>query len=85
MIEELKVEVKSISQERKYKVAVKGKSYDVILHPDIKDGGFWVECSALPGCSSQGDTIEEALEMIKDAIKGHIEILKEKKKKKATA
>ncbi len=85
LIEELKGEVKKMSQNRKYKVMVNRKSYEVILHPDTEDGGFWVECPALPGCSSQGDTVEEALEMIKDAIKGHLEVAAERKKKKAAA
>jgi predicted RNase H-like HicB family nuclease len=85
LIEELKGEVKKISQDRKYKVMVNRKSYDVILHPDTEEGGFWVECPALPGCSSQGDTLEEALDMIKDAIKGHLEVEAERKKKKAAA
>ncbi|MEK6743540.1 MAG: type II toxin-antitoxin system HicB family antitoxin [Nitrospirota bacterium] len=65
-------------------VTVKRKVYDVILHPDAEDGGYWVECPVLPGCDSQGDTVEEALEMIKDAIKGHLEVTVEKKKKRAT-
>lgn len=85
LIEELKGEVEKISRDRKYKVSVKGRSYDVVLHPDNEAGGFWVECPSLPGCSSQGDTVEEALEMIKDSIKGHLEVEAEKKKKKAAA
>lgn len=78
IIEELKGEVKKISKERKYKVRVMRESFDVILHPDLEDGGFWVECPVLPGCASQGDTVEEALEMIKDAIGGHLEVSAEK-------
>lgn len=86
IIEELKVEVEKIGMDRRYKVSVKGKSYDVILHPDLEEGGFWVECPALPGCASQGDTVEEALMMIKDAIEGHLEVIAEKgKKRKAVA
>ncbi len=85
LIEELKGDVKKINQDRKYKVTVNKKAYDVILHPDTEDGGYWVECPSLPGCSSQGDTIEEALEMIKDAVKGHLAVQAEKKKKKAAA
>src|SRR5665811_2254874 len=77
IIENLKGEVKSMGQDRDYKIKVGRKSYDVVLHPDLEDGGFWVECPALPGCASQGDTIEETLEMIKDAIEGHLEILRE--------
>jgi predicted RNase H-like HicB family nuclease len=85
LIEELKGEVEKMNRDRKYKVSIKGKSYDVVLHPDHEAGGFWVECSSLPGCSSQGDTVEEALEMIKDSIKGHLEVEAERKKKKAAA
>jgi predicted RNase H-like HicB family nuclease len=86
IIEELRGEVEKISRERKYKVKVMAKSYEVMLHPDLEDGGFWVECPELPGCASQGDTIEEALDMIKDAIYGHLEVLAERKEtKKASA
>jgi predicted RNase H-like HicB family nuclease len=85
IIEQLKGEIRNISQDRKYRVAVKGKNYDVILHPDTEKGGFWVGCPALPGCDSQGDTVEETLEMIKDAIKGHLELVAEKRKKHMAA
>jgi len=85
LIEELKGEVEKIGMDRRYKVSVKGKTYDVILHPDLEEGGFWVECPALPGCASQGDTVEEALAMIKDAIEGHLEVIAEKGKKRKAA
>lgn len=39
----------------------------VVLIPD-EDGGFVIECPVIPGCISQGDTREEALANIKDAI-----------------
>lgn len=74
IIEELKGEVGKITQERKYQVKVQGKSYNVVLHPDLEDGGYWVECPSLPGCASQGDTVEETLAMIRDAISGHLEV-----------
>jgi predicted RNase H-like HicB family nuclease len=83
IVENLKGDVLSL-QERKYTVAVRGKKYPVVLHPDMEDGGYWTECPSLPGCASQGDTAEEALEMIKDAIKGHLEVVeKDKKGRKA--
>ena len=79
IVEDLKGEIIALQKERKYEVTVKGAKYSVILHPDTEDGGFWIECPSLPGCASQGDTVEEALEMIKDAITGHLEVSKEKK------
>jgi predicted RNase H-like HicB family nuclease len=36
-------------------------------------GGYFVSCPSLQGCYSQGDTYEEAVENIKDAIRLHIE------------
>jgi antitoxin HicB len=62
-------------KDKEYYVTVEGKQYSVILHPDNKDGGYWIECPSLPGCASQGDTVKEALEMISDAIEGHLEVL----------
>ncbi|MEW6417621.1 MAG: MerR family transcriptional regulator [Nitrospirota bacterium] len=82
IVENLKGEVVALQKERKYEVRVRGKKYSVILHADTEDGGYWIECPSLPGCASQGDTVEEALEMIKDAIEGHLEVLKEERKVK---
>ena len=51
------------------------REYVVIVHPD-ETGGFWTEVPAVPGCGSQGETMEEAIEMTKDAIEGVLESLK---------
>jgi len=40
-----------------------------------EDGWLVVECPSLPGCISQGRTVEEALENIKDAIQGCLDVL----------
>ena len=47
----------------------------IIIEQD-EDGMFISECPTLPGCISQGKTRKEALENIKDAIKGYLESLK---------
>jgi antitoxin HicB len=49
-------------------------SYTIILHPD-RDGGYTVTVPTLPGCVTQGETLEEAIEMAKDAIRLYIESL----------
>ncbi|MBS3101742.1 type II toxin-antitoxin system HicB family antitoxin [Candidatus Woesearchaeota archaeon] len=41
-----------------------------------EDGTFVAECPTLPGCISQGKTRIEAINNIKDAVKGYIESLK---------
>lgn len=46
--------------------------FKVILTED-EDDGYNVFCPALKGCRSQGDTVEEALENIEDAIKLYLQ------------
>jgi predicted RNase H-like HicB family nuclease len=74
LINDLKGKTSKMAMDRVYMVNVLKRSFKVILHPDLEDGGYWVECPELPGCSSQGDSVEEALDMIRDAIKGHLEV-----------
>lgn len=42
----------------------------VVVRPDLEAGGFVAECVEMPGCLSQGDTIEETLANIKEAAEG---------------
>lgn len=46
-------------------------NYTVKVHP-AEEGGFWAEVPALPGCFTQGETIEEIAAMAKEAIEGFI-------------
>ena len=48
----------------------------VILYSG-EDGYLVAECPSLPGCISQGETKEEAIENIKEAIQGYIAALKD--------
>ncbi len=46
-------------------------TYKVILEPQ-EEGGYTVTVPNLPGCISEGETIEDAIENIKDAIRGYL-------------
>ena len=48
-----------------------------VLEEDLENGGYIVHCPALKGCWSQGDTKEEALQNIKEAIAGYLKTLNE--------
>ena len=48
--------------------------YKVLLRKE-DDGTYTVIVPSLPGCLTFGDTIEEALEMAKEAIEAYIESL----------
>lgn len=50
------------------------REYEVVLTREA-DGGYSVTVPALPGCVSQGETREEALEMIREAIELYLESL----------
>jgi predicted RNase H-like HicB family nuclease len=51
-----------------------GHDYTVILEP-ADDGSFSVYVPDLPGCVSSGDTPDEAIALIREAIRGHIAVL----------
>ena len=52
--------------------------YPVVVHKS--EYGYDVHCPLLPGCHSQGNTVEEALENIKDAIVTYLEMISEEAK-----
>lgn len=49
-------------------------NYRIIIE-NGEDFGYISHCPAIPGCHSQGDTIEEAIANIEDAIRGCLEAL----------
>jgi predicted RNase H-like HicB family nuclease len=49
-------------------------SFSVVIEPDWDDGGYVVHCPALKGCWSQGETVDEALHNIVDAISGWLAV-----------
>ncbi len=42
---------------------------NAIIHP-AEEGGYWAEVPALPGCITEGDTLEEVTQNLKDAVEG---------------
>ena len=49
------------------------KQYDLPIIIEQDKDGYFANCPELQGCYAQGDTYEEALNNIKDAIKLHLE------------
>ncbi len=45
----------------------------VIVH-EAEEGGYWAEVPAIPGCATQGDTFEELLENIYEAVEGCLSV-----------
>jgi predicted RNase H-like HicB family nuclease len=51
-------------------------NYTILIH-QAEEGGFWSEVPALPGCYSQGESIDETLKNSKEAIEAHLQAMKE--------
>jgi predicted RNase H-like HicB family nuclease len=45
----------------------------VIVH-EAEEGGYWAEVPAIPGCATQGDTFDELLKNIYDAVEGCLSV-----------
>jgi len=56
--------------------------YPIVIEQDTEAGGYVVFCPILKGCVSQGETEEEALDNIKDAIKTYLESVEDLKRSK---
>jgi predicted RNase H-like HicB family nuclease len=54
------------------------QNYAVVIHED-PEGGYWAEAPALPGCYSQGETVDELKHNIREAIAGVLEVLREQR------
>jgi len=52
-------------------------SYKVSIVIEKDDSGYYAYCPELEGCHTQGDTIEEAMDNIKEAIELYLETLSE--------
>lgn len=48
-----------------------------IIHK-AEEGGYWAEVPSIPGCATQGDTFEELLENLHEAVEGCLSVDVEK-------
>ena len=50
--------------------------YAVVIHEE-PEGGYWAEVPTLPGCYSQGETVDELMSNIREAVEGVLEVMKD--------
>ena len=46
---------------------------EVIVH-EADEGGYWAEVPAIPGCATQGETLEELIANLHEAIDGSLDV-----------
>ena len=45
----------------------------VVIH-EAEEGGYWAEVPAIPGCATQGETIDELMTNLHEAIEGCLSV-----------
>ncbi|MDD1521579.1 MULTISPECIES: type II toxin-antitoxin system HicB family antitoxin [Bradyrhizobium] len=45
----------------------------IVIH-EAEEGGFWAEVPAIPGCAAEGDTMDELMANLRDAIEGCLSV-----------
>lgn len=45
----------------------------VVVH-EAEEGGYWAEAPAIPGCATQGETFEELLQNLYEAVEGCLSV-----------
>ncbi|MBN1554223.1 MAG: MerR family transcriptional regulator [Phycisphaerae bacterium] len=71
--QELRKKVFQMTAKRIQSLVVGEYEYQVEIEPDMEDGGFVAEVAGLPGCITQGETLEDTLEMARDAIATYLQ------------
>jgi predicted RNase H-like HicB family nuclease len=52
----------------------------VVVH-EAEEGGYWAEVPAIPGCATQGDTFEELMKNVHEAVEGCLSVEVEESKR----
>lgn len=74
---QLRAQVLTFAKKRVETLEVGEFAYQVEIEPDVEDGGYVAEVAGLPGCITQGETIEDVLDMARDAIAAYLESVAE--------
>ena len=56
-------------------LSIEGESMKIkaVIH-EAEEGGYWAEVPAIPGCASQGETMDELLANLHEAIEGCLSV-----------
>jgi len=46
---------------------------EVVIH-EAEEGGYWAEVPAIPGCATEGDTLEDLLKNLREAVDGCLSV-----------
>ena len=55
------------------KCIIKGMKLKIVIH-EAEEGGFWAEVPSIPGCATQGETFEDLLHNLYEAVEGCLSV-----------
>lgn len=58
---------------RRSEVQCRAMKLKIIVH-EAEEGGYWAEVPSIPGCATQGETFEELLQNIYEAVEGCLSV-----------
>lgn len=78
---ELRDNVIRLTGKRVEDVIVGDYAYQAEIEPDEESGGFVAQVPGLPGCITQGETLEDTRTMLKDAVRTYLEAVQDLKRR----
>lgn len=85
IIEGLQGELKKMATPKETRVMAEGRTFTVVLTPDLEDGGFTGQCREIPGAVSQGENEQETLDNLIEVLEEHLEYVQGSQAGKAQA
>ncbi len=85
IIDGLKGTIKELQVPQEEEVDVGGRQFTAVLNQDLEDAGYTVTCKEIPAAISQGETVQEALDNLGDAIELCLEVEEELKRRRSQA
>ncbi len=82
LIDGLKGTIKNLGVPKEEKMIVRERQFTAVLTPDLEEGGYTAICKEIPAAISQGETIQESLDNLLDAIELCLDAEAEFKKNK---
>ncbi len=79
--QELRKQILQLTTKRIEEVVVGEYAYQVEIEADVEEGGYVAEVAGLPGCITDGDTLDAVLDMAKDAIRGWLDAHEDMKRR----
>lgn len=78
---DLRTRALALSSKRIEELTVGSYTYQMEIEPDMESGGYVAEVAGLPGCITQGETLQEVRDMAADAVRTYLDAVEDLKER----